>query len=339
MPRVSPTLEGFRAAFRRPSLTLAEIAWRWTVGGLACALFLFWVVQYLDTLPVTNGDVTLLSTRQPFLVGRAITHILRGSMSRAVLAGLLAMIALSLLWIIAASIARAATVRALLDYFRNDAVGNAAGGTGNTNEPRPVRSLIGLNFLRAALMLAAILAFAGAAVLVSFASPDKKPQPALAFILSVPLAALICITWSSLNWLLSLAAIFAVRDGKDSLGALSAAVAFFRERSGPLFAVSTWTGLAHLTAFSIAGTAVSLPLALIRVAPSRIVIIAIILITLAYFAVVDWLYMVRLAGYICIVEMPEALPASALLPAPPPQTSIDRDEPILSDLPNLAPQM
>lgn len=332
MPRVSPTLEGFRAAFRRPSLTLAEIAWRWTVGGLACALSLFWLIEYLDTLPVTNADVTLLSTRQPFLVGRAITHILSGSLSRAVLAGLLAVLALSLLWIVAASLGRAATVRTLLDYFRK----NAAGATGDKKEPRPVRSLIGLNFLRAALMLAAILAFGGAAVLVSFASPDRKPQPGLVFILFLPLAALIGIAWSSLNWLLSLAGIFAVRDGEDCLGALSAAVTFLRERSGPLFAVSTWTGLAHLTAFSIAGTAVSLPLAFIQVAPARLVIAAIILVTLVYFAVVDWLYMVRLAGYVCIAEMPEALVASAPLPAPPPQTSIDRDEPILSDLPNLA---
>ena len=26
---ISPTFEGFRAAFRRPSFTLAEMAWRW----------------------------------------------------------------------------------------------------------------------------------------------------------------------------------------------------------------------------------------------------------------------------------------------------------------------
>ena len=30
----SPTIEGFRAAFRRPSLTFAEMAWRWTVGEM-----------------------------------------------------------------------------------------------------------------------------------------------------------------------------------------------------------------------------------------------------------------------------------------------------------------
>ena len=86
--------------------------WRWTVGAVAWALIGFWLVAYLDTLPVTKGDAALLLTKQPLLVGRAIAHILRGSMSRAVLAALVALIALSLLWIVVASIGRAATVRA-----------------------------------------------------------------------------------------------------------------------------------------------------------------------------------------------------------------------------------
>lgn len=55
MPRVSPTLEGFRASFRRPSLTLAEITWRWTVGAAGWALVFFWMIEFLDTLPVTRG--------------------------------------------------------------------------------------------------------------------------------------------------------------------------------------------------------------------------------------------------------------------------------------------
>ncbi len=186
--------------------------------------------------------------------------------------------------------------------------------------------------------MAAALALVGAAVLAGFVSPDAHPRPGLAFILFLPLAVLIVSLWSALNWLLSLAGIFPVRDGEDTLGATSAAVTLFRERMGPVFAVSTWTGLAHLTAFSIAGTAVSLPLAFIQVAPPRLVIACVLFVALAYFAVVDWLYIARLAGYVFIAEMPDAVVSSAPEPVSPPQTSIDRDEPILSDLPNLAAQ-
>jgi hypothetical protein len=337
MSRVSPTLEGFRAAFRRPSLTFAEIAWRWTVGAVASALFLFAFIEYFDTLPVTSGDATLLRTRHPLLVGRAIAHIFHGSLNRAVLAALLAALALAFLWIIAASIGRSTTVRALLGYFHSAVAGNGFAEKDDAIRPRPLRSLIWLNFLRVALTLAALLAFVGAAILVSFASSDAHPRPGLGFTLFLPLAGLICIVWPMLNWLLSLGSIFAVRDGDDAVAALAAAVTFSRERPGPVFAVSAWTGLAHLTAFSIATTAASLPLAFVQVAPGRLVIVAVVLVMLAYFAVADWLYMARLAGYVFIAEMPAALAESAPLPAPPPQTSIDRDEPILSDIPTLAP--
>jgi len=340
MPRISPTLEGFRAALRRPSLIFAEIAWRWTVGAFAWTLAFFWLIEFLDTLPVTKGDAALLSTRQPLLVGRAIAHILRGSLNRAALAALLAALAVSLLWIVAASAGRAATVRALLDYFHKDVASNVSAETHEALEPRAWRSLIGLHFLRAVLALAATLAFLGATILVGFASPNRNPQPALVFILFLPLAGLICISWSALNWLLSLACIFSVRDGEDAVGALWAAVSFSRERTAAVSAVSAWSGMAHLTAFVGASSLASLPLAFIQVVPARLVIASVILLALAYFAVADWLYMARLAGYVCIAEMPDALlaplpPTPQPAPSTPPQVSIDRDEPILSDVPNL----
>ncbi|MGD0570836.1 MAG: hypothetical protein ABSA78_20750 [Candidatus Sulfotelmatobacter sp.] len=344
MARVSPTLEGFRAAFRRPSLTFAEIAWRWTVGGVGWALFLFWLIEYLDSLPVSNGDATLLRTRQPMLVGRAISHILRGSMGRALLGALLAALAISFLWIVVGSIGRTATVRALLDYFRSRVSQEAPPEA--PEQSASFRSLLGLNFLRVAVALGAMLALLGAAILTGFASPEAKPRPGLAFILFLPLAGLICIVWPLLNWLLSLASIFAVRDQQDWLGSLLTAVAFFRERSGPVLAVGTWTGLAHLVAFSVASTVISMPLAFLQVAPWRLVMIGVSLVTLAYLAVADWLYMARLAGYVCIAEMPEEPVQSAALSAPPDAgqnvissaaaQTIDRDEVILSDLPNLA---
>jgi len=342
MSRLSPTLEGFRATFRAPLLAFAEVAWRWTVGFTAWALLLFSFFEYLNSLPVSKRDSALLSTRQPGLIGRAIGHILRGSLDRAVVAALLGMLALSLLWIIAASVGRDATVCALLDHFRSK-FGGAPGG--DNYQIRPVRALAALNFLRVTLFMAAILALAAAAILAGFASSDIHPRPGLVFVLFMPLAGLIVMTGWALNWLLSLAGIFAVRDGEDALGAISSAVTFLREHAGPVLAVSIWTGLAHIVAFSVATTAVSMPLSLLRVAPWRVVIAVVLVVTLIYFAVADWLYMARLAGYVCIREMPEPQLASVLpillppdeqiLSGTPIQTTIDRDEPILSDVPHL----
>jgi len=352
---ISPTAEGFRAAFRRPSLTLGEITWRWVTGATAAALFFFGLFELLDTLPVTSGDMLFLRTRHPYLVAQAIAHIFRGSLSRAMMAGLLAVLMLGLLWIVAASLGRIATVRSLLEYFPRSP-GSASAGTvaeaassGSTN-PNSFDTLTRLNFLRATAALAAMFGFVGAAILAGFASPDSNPSPGLAFLLFLPLAGLICLIWWALNWLLSLAGLFAVRDGEDAVGAISAAVTFCRERTGAIFAVSTWTGLAHLVAFVGATTVISMPLGLAGVLPWRLVLLGVILVTLAYFVLADWLYMARLAGYVCIAEMPEALlaplpprptltpPPGGLqaTPLPPLRTTIDRDEPILSDVPNPA---
>ena len=347
----SPTLEGFRAAFRRPSLTLAEIVWRWIVGATAAALFVFGLFEYLNTLPVTNGELLFLRTRHPYLVAEAIAHILRGSLNRAVMSALLAAFMLALLWVIVASVGRIATVRALLDYFRRDVAANlsaggvseeqrreVAGHVSTSGESAPWLAQLRLNFLRVAVALAAGFAFVGAAILAGFASPDAHPQPGLAFSVFLPVAGLICYLWWALNWLLSLAGMLAVREGSDAVGAIASATALCRERTGPVFAVTTWMGLAHLVAFVGATTVASIPLGFAGVVPWRLIVAVDILVTLAYFAVVDWLYMARLAGYVCIAETPQALLAPLPLPnqRPPLQTTIDRDERILSDVPNLA---
>ena len=343
MSAPSPTIAGFRTAFRRPSLTFAEIAWRWTVGATAAALCGFYFVEYLESLPVTKVDSALLSTRQPMLVGRALAHILSGSLNRAVLGALLIALALAFLWVIAASSGRLATVRALIDYFHSEASPYLPAKTYGSDKPRPLRALINLSFLRGATFLAVILALAGAGIISGLVSSSADPRPGLAFILFLPLAGFICAAGWALNWGLSLAGIFAVRNGEDAMGALSAAVSLARERTGSVLAVSTWTGLARLIAFSVATTAVSLPLAFIGVAPSRLILAGVSLVMLAYFAVADWLYMARLAGYVCIAEMPEALSANLPLPGTSNggivarvEDTIDRDERILSDVPNLA---
>jgi len=343
----SPTAEGFRAAFRRPSLTMAEIMWRWTAGATAAALILFGLFEYLDTLPVTNGELLFLRTRQPYLVGEAIVRIFRGSLNRAVIAGLLATLLLAVLWIVAASVGRIATVRGLLDYFRRDAADEVS------NKTTPLPALLRLSFLRVGVATAAIFGLAGAAILAGFASPHADPSPWLAFFLFLPLAGLVCLVWWALNWLLSLAGVFAVRDGDDALGAISAAATFFRERAGAVFAVTAWTGLAHLVAFVGASVVASMPLGFVAVVPWRLVVAGIIVVSLAYYAVADWLYMVRLAGYVYVVETPPAVlaplpPALPPIAAPPAQITavqptletvpleitIDREESILSDVPN-----
>ena len=344
MPRISPTAEGFRAAFRRPLLTFAEITWRWVFGATASVLFFFGLFEFLDTLPVTNGEILFLRTRNPFLVSRAISHLLRGSMNRALLSFMFAALLLAVIWIVAASFGRIATVEAMVEYFRGRFAADVPPEeekktAGNIPRRGRFTSLLRLNFLRVAVALSAIVGFAGAAVVARFSSPTSHPRPGLAFLVFVLVVSLVGLIGYELNWLLSLAAVFVVRDGEDALESIASAVSLCRERPGPVFAVSTWTGVAHLIAFTGAATVVGFPIGLTGLLPWRVVALVVILVTLAYLVVADWLYTVRLSGYVCIAEIPDALlapPQPPTLPAPPvPSQTIDREELILSDVPNL----
>jgi len=56
----SPTREGFRAIWRQPALSLAEVAWRWSFGAAAGVLLSVGLLEYLDSLPVAGADALLL---------------------------------------------------------------------------------------------------------------------------------------------------------------------------------------------------------------------------------------------------------------------------------------
>jgi len=323
MNRRSPTLEGFAALVRKPSFGMAEIAWRWSFGLAASFLLLVSIVEYLDTLLVTGRDMFLLRSGQPPLVSRALASIFHGSSPRLILTGLILVPALAFAWMILGSLGRAATLKALVQYFR-DETPRAFSGT-------PLRSLVGLNFFRLAATFAAILGCMGAILLGGAASTPKHPAPASAFLIVLMISMLVWLAWSMVNWFLSLSSVFVVANGQDTFGALSSAVSLCRSRAGSVFAAGTWFGLAHLTAFFVATSVVAFPLAFLGVLPVGVVLGGVLLVTLLYFAVTDFLYVGRLAAYVAIVELPVPVEAPAMPAIPPPATTIDKDELIFCD--------
>jgi len=324
----SPTLEGFRAIFRRPSLGFAEISWRWTFGAAAGLLITLSSFEYLDTLPVTRGDLLLLRTRQPLLISQALGNIVHGSGGLLVKAFIVLAVALTIGWILVAALARAATIKALLQHFREKPE-SPVPGAGWPN------SLLGLNFLRAAVSLAAVVAcFAGFALGGMAFSPDD-PVPGAAFLIVLIVSALVWLAWSMMNWLLSLAAIFVVANGRDTFGAITDAVDLLRRRSGPVLAVGTWFGLAHTLAFIAASTIAAFPLGLATILPGWMVLGGIVAVTLLYFAVADFLYIGRLAAYVALVKLPD-VPVPSFQPSAlrlQPSGNVDPSELILSDVP------
>jgi hypothetical protein len=338
----SPTLEGFRAIFRRPSFGLAEIVWRWSFGAAAGLLLVFSFFEYLDTLPVSNGDLLLLRTSQPILLSRAVLHIFRGSALRAVETAVVLALTMGTAWVVIASLGRAATLKALLAHFRES---DLSSPEHKEKKSWRLRSLVGLNFFRLGATLAATVGCFAAVLLGGAASRPTDPSPGSALLIILTVTMLVWFAWSTLNWFLSLAAIFVVADGQDTFGSIAAAVDLCRTRPGSVFAAGTWFGLAHIAAFVVASSLFAFPLGFATVLPAGVVVGGVLLVTLLYIAVTDFLYMGRLAAYVAIVELPDP-PVSAEIPLPPlphrgshldsgPPSSpaVDATELILSDVP------
>src|SRR5262249_46282668 len=139
-----------------------------------------------------------------------------------------------------------------------------------------------LNFLRVAAALAALVGFAGSGIVVGFVSPQSHPRPLLAFLLFLPLLALVCLAWWLLNWILSLAALFAVRDSEDAVVSIASAIHFSRDHAGAVSAVTTWSELGHLVVLSVASTAIAVPMGFGGLLPWQVVVTGMGVVSLGY---------------------------------------------------------
>jgi hypothetical protein len=338
MTQRSPTLEGFRVLFSRPAFGLAEIAWRWSFGAAATLLLGFSFFEYLNTLPVSNSDLLLLRTAQPVFINQAVQHIFRGSGFRVIETVVVLALTLGVAWVVVASMARAATLKALTAHFREN---NSSASHQQETKNGRLGSLFVLNFLRLGTTLAATVGLLAAVLLGGAASTPTDPAPGSALLIILTITMLVWLAWSTLNWILSLAPVFVVADGQDTFGAIAAAVDLCQTRSRSLFAAGTWFGLAHLTAFVVASSLAAFPLGFAAVLPPSVVFGGVLLVALLYSAIADFLYIGRLAAYVAIVEMPESPVIAETAPRPLPQRSpgtqpgpaVDASELILSDVP------
>jgi hypothetical protein len=335
----SPTLEGFRAMLQRPSVGLAEIAWRWSFGAACVTLLVISCLEYLDTLPVSPGDLLLLRSRQPALIWHAMARIFSGSALRAITTLVALAVAFSIAWLGMASLGRFATLKALLAYFRRGQDSRSASGDRGLTG---LGSLLGLNLLRVAVTVAAVVGALAAFLIGGAASAAEKPAPAAAFLIYVAVLMLVWWTWSVMNWLLSLSAVFVVAEARHALAAIASAIDLVRHRSASVFAAGFWFGLAHITAFVAATSIVAFPLELAEFLPRGAVLGGVVAVTLLYFAAVDFLYIGRLGAYVGIVELPGTAGAASLIPPQPwsspdaaasrTSVAVDADELILSDV-------
>lgn len=295
--------------------------------GYLGAAFLF---EYASTLPLDMVDRLLLGTQQPVLIVQAIHRIFHGSAIRFTRAGLLLGVALTCAWITLATLGRVSTVRALLEEL----------GMTPTDGPRrkTISSLAVLNFLRAASALAAVIAAVGAVILASSLWASTHAPVAVVARLWFALLFFAGAAWSVLNWHLSTASIFVIREPSGALEAVASTVNLWFERPGTLATIGFWFGLVHAGALMAGIGAALVMLGVIRFLGPGPVLLVECLILFLYCALADFLYIGRLAAYLALIRdtpAPGSRQPGQMLPSGSAndRSLVDQDELILSDLP------
>ncbi len=308
MTRSGLVRAGFAAVFRRPAVIAAEIAWRWSFGAAAGALVTVAVMRFLNSLTVSDADLFALRSRIPPLIADALVRIFQGSGPRLLRLTLILTPAISLLWILSAAVGRVATLRVLIQ----DA-------PASFTRRHDIRSLLGANFLRVLVTLLGLMAMMGSAIVAGFAA-NLTPEPSILLFNAVFLGLLFLVSlcWSTLNWYFSLAPIFVVRDSRGTFAAVGDAVRLVRGRGWDFFVIGLLYGLLKLFAIAVATVVSLVPLAFIAEWPWEVTTLLLVVITLAYFASADLLYIARLATYVAIAgeELARSVQPAASSPTP-----------------------
>jgi hypothetical protein len=270
---------------------------------------------FLAGLSVTDRDLLALGTRNQDLVAAAIAHIFQGSGPRLLRALALLVPALALLWTLAASVGRMATLRVLI---------------ASPARPRWA-AMLAVHLARAILAVCAVLAALGIIFFAAWISTSPDPEGIvrpdetrylLILLFTLPVLALL---WNYLNWMLSLAPLFVVRDGARAATSIAQAARLFRDQGASLLGTAALFAVLRMVAIGALLTASLFAAAAFSSAGFRVTLAAVILVTLGYFVVADFLYIARLAATveICMGGTPPAGTEVAPPPPPPPAETLE----------------
>jgi hypothetical protein len=297
--------EGFRILRSDPALLAMELLWRWSFGLALLALSFMAYAHLRQAVFLSDADEMALNRQDPFavasaaarLISEALPLLLRTLASVSTLA--------AVVWIAAAALGRGIITRLMVRSF--------ASSYGLRIAPDAPRwsSFATLKFARVLMLLILAIGYLGGVSIASLVSGEPQNVLASALIVLASLAAA-SVLWSYVNWVLSLAPIFVVRDGLQPLDSVVAAIAFIRRNHSRLAAIALWNGTLRglaATVISIAGVcSVVLRVAL----PPWAVAALLTLETLAYLVVSDIFLLARLGAYASVavreLALAQALP-------------------------------
>jgi len=240
--------EGFRILRNEPALFPMELLWRWSFGLALLALSFMAYAHLRQAVFLSDGDEIALSGQDPFALASAAAGLIREAQPLLLRSLAQVFTVAAVLWIAAAALGRGIITRMIVRSF--------ASGYGVSIAPDAPRWRVfaTLKFGRVLMLLILAIGYLGGVSIAALINPREQNLLASTLIVFASLAAA-SVLWSYVNWVLSLAPIFVVRDGLAALDSVVAAIAFVRRSHSRLTAIaiwnSTWRGLAA-TAISMA---------------------------------------------------------------------------------------
>jgi hypothetical protein len=279
----NPITQGLRAVARDPAIFLVEILWRWSFALLACLLVIGVGLMLLGPLHVGHRWDMAVRTRDPQRMAQLLVTVLLILGMKAVVAALAIPVAIAFLWSIFSALGRFVTIRRLR--------------VGLTSLRFP--SILALQFLRGFASWFCFVLFFGATFGEALiASRGPKPDLLLYYLMVMPSVVVISAFWLTVNWYLSLAAFFG-REGQGFRGALREARQTIRQQrsdfAGTGLVFLLFRTIILLVAVAICGLASGME----GTAPQSYFVLLVV-VSLAYCAIADFLYMARMAAYLAL---------------------------------------
>lgn len=299
----NPITQGLRSIWRDPVIFLLEVLWRWSFALLACLLLFAAGLMLFGPLPIGDYWASAWRSHDPRKIGGTVLTILLILGTKALIAAIAVPIVIALLWSILSALGRWVTVKRLR-------IGDDSLRFTTILALQSLRAFV--TWLSVVLLIAAIV---GEALI---ATRGLRPDLALYYLLVMPSVVLISVFWLVLNWYLSLAVVFG-RQGQSFRGAFrQARQTVRRQRSdfaGTGFVFMLLRTVALLVALAVCGLTS-------HMAGSRpeAYFTLLMVVSLSYFAVSDFLYMSRMAAYLALAAAhvepggPKLVASSSILP-------------------------
>jgi hypothetical protein len=282
--------EGFRILRSDPALVWLDLLWRWSFGlGLLAVLFLAYT-RLRQAILISEADQAIFTSEDPLAIANAGAALIAAS--QPLLLNVLAQIcgAAAVLWIIAGVPGRGLTARLIGRRLAAD-----YGVAIAPDAPRWTAFAL-LTMARVLMLLILLIGYLAGVLIAVRVDVARQNLLADALIVLVSLA-ISAVVWSGVNWVLSLAPIFVVRDGVGPLDAIVAALAFIRRRYAYLVAIALWNSTLRglvATAITLAGVATVIWRPQHALWPT---VLLLALETVLYLLASDFLLLARFAAY------------------------------------------